>query len=872
MTTVQLKIRISNISPRARFPRIEFTKRKISSANLLLCFRLKVRRCRFKRSFGNPRTNLNQPKDKINKTMKKFLPLFLILTLVASVWLAAIVVTPRTGFAASNNAPDTNATTNAIETSASAVMDWRVTGPLGGDVRSIVIDPKNKSRLLIGTIDGQIYSSTDGGANWTQLVGFRRPGLYIEYIIIDPRDSDVIYVAAHRHKDAGGFFKSADGGQTWNSSQLAGEAVHALAQASQNPDVLVAGTNRGVYRSMDAGESWKMIPEGGYPDLINIDSLAIDPRTTDTIYAGTWYLPWKTTDGGKTWNRVKNGMIDDSDVFAIEIDRRNPDHVIASACSGIYETKDAAASWRKVQGIPSASRRTRAILQNPGSLNTIFAGTTEGFWRSPDNGSSWMLMTPKQLEINAIAVHPDDANIVYIGTNNYGVMISRDNGKTFAMSNSGFSGRRAYQIAADREQQGRVYASTINTATGGGFFFISDDGGASWKASMTGMPSRLIAYSILQDEVDANTIYLSTNLGMYVSANRGASWAALGAPVEEPKPKAKSRRSRGATRTVAPLRRDDTVKRAQAALNAAGYDTGTPDGIAGTRTITAVRKFQLDKSIPQTGVIDAATLTALGIDGGIPTADTAGSLQTAPQALTDTINALAYTHDEKDGRRGIYAATNAGLFRSYNPAVGWEKIPYGDKLDARTLCVSIAAQNSKTIYVGTATSGVLVSRDGGESWTQIPDEAIRHGVPVNVIEQDPKRSAYVYVGTTQTFYLSRDGGEHWMRRGGNLPLGTYTSVLINPQNSDEVFASRASERVTITENEGGVFRSGDAGMTWQRVDTELPSQRIWAIAFDSRNPNRLLVGSHSAGIYLAERASVATQATVISPAPQAREQ
>lgn len=248
------------------------------------------------------------------------------------------------------------------QNSSAPSVEWRITGPMGGDVRSIAIDPKNAQRLLIGTLDGQIYESNDGGTRWAQLPAFSQPSLFIEYIIIDPRDSNVVYVAAHRHKEAGGFFKSVDGGRTWSAPEaLRGEALHALTQSPSDPDVLFAGTNRGVFRSTDAGETWAQF--GTTQGLVNIDSLAVDPRTTDTVYAGTWYLPYKTSDGGKSWSRIKNGMIDDSDVFAIEIDSRNPDHLIASACSGIYETKNGGALWKKVQGIPSTSRRTRSTLR-----------------------------------------------------------------------------------------------------------------------------------------------------------------------------------------------------------------------------------------------------------------------------------------------------------------------------------------------------------------------------------------------------------------------------------------------------------------------------------------------------------------------------
>src|SRR6185295_3318096 len=104
----------------------------------------------------------------------------------------------------------------------------------------------------------------------------------------------------------------------------------------------------------------------------------------------------------------------------------------------------------------------------------------------------------------------------------------------------------------------------------------------------------------------------------------------------------------------------------------------------------------------------------------------------------------------------------------------------------------------------------LVTRDGGATWTQI--KGIPTNAPISAIEQDPKRSAFVYVGTKQTLYFSHDGGEHWTRRGGNLPYGDYASILINPANPDEIFVGNAWE------NGGGVFRSIDAGSTWLRID------------------------------------------------------
>jgi photosystem II stability/assembly factor-like uncharacterized protein len=729
--------------------------------------------------------------------------------------------------------------------------DWRTTGPPGGDVRGLVVDPSNPDRFYFGTLDGQIYTSADAGKQWQLLYNFGKPRLFVDNIIVDPRNPRVLYVGAHRHNLPGGFFKSTDGGATWKeSAQLKNEALHSLAQSDSDPDTLIAGTFTGIFRSDDAGETWKQLPTSSTPGLLHVESLAIDPRTTDTIYAGTFYLPYKSTDGGQTWRSIRNGMIDDSDIFAIDIDPRDPNHIIASACSGIYESKNAGENWRKVQGIPSQSRRTRAILQHPSVAGIVFAGTTEGFWRSEKGGDadSWMVTTSRQLEINSIAVHPSRPDMVYIGTNNYGVMVSSDGGKTFTPMNGGFSGRFANAIVADRETPNRIYASTINTATGGGFLFVSNDNGESWRPSMRNMPSRLITYAILQDARDANVIYLGTNLGVYRSADRGASWAPVWA--EEKKKPATRKTARRPVATAKPraTTQSNSVLRAQEALNAAGYHIGEPDGKAGPATTAALKKFQGDRHLPVTGKLDTITLAALGIgkDSG-PTSTVQEDL-----ILADAVNALVHTVDVETQQPAILAATNAGLYRSVDPTKGWQKLSYGS-IDPRTTCISTNPQQPETIWVGTPSSGVLISHDSGKTWRQV--EGIPRDVTVNVIAQDPRRPDYVYVGTKQALFMSHDGGATWKVRGGNLPYGDFTSILINPRNGDEIFVGNAYQ---VTEIGGGVYRSTNAGQSWARIDPKdrrLPSQRIWALAFDAHDQNVLFVGSHSAGVYVVPRTS-----------------
>jgi len=387
---------------------------------------------------------------------------------------------------------------------------------------------------------------------------------------------------------------------------------------------------------------------------------------------------------------------------------------------------------------------------------------------------------------------------------------------------------------------------------------------------MRNMPPRLIGYSILQDERDGNIIYLGTNLGLYRSADRGVSWAPVTAKktvaprrtpqrtaARKPAPKRGAATARTTPPASAPGERiatpqknaDATVRRAQEALDRAGYEIGTPDGQLGPRTVAAIKRFQTDRYLTVTGQLDETTLSALGVGNA------ATVVAAHISALADPVNAMVSFIDGT-GRMGIFAATNTGLYRSLDPTQGWDRVNYGRGFDVRTNAISVSDQNSRLIFVGTAASGVLVSRDAGETWQQL--SGVPTSSPINVIVQDPKRSSYIYVGTKTAFFLSHDGGEHWTRRGGDLPFGDFNSILINPRNTDEIFTGNAYQNGAAG---GGVFRSTNAGSTWTRIDARehrLPSMGIWALALDPRDQNTLFVGSHSAGVYVVSRGGEAS--------------
>jgi len=408
---------------------------------------------------------------------------------------------------------------------------WRPIGPYGGDARSLAADPRNPDRILLGTSSSQLFVSTDGGYNWSHLARVGDGDHYVvDHIVFDPAHPETVYAAAWSiETDGGDIFRSDDGGRTWRTlPDMHGKSVRSFAVAPSDPSILVAGALDGVFRSRDRGEHWERISPPGHPEIKNIESLAIDPQNPDIIYAGTWHLPWKTLDGGRTWYSVKEGVIDDSDVFSIIIDPRDGNVVYASACTGIYKSEDAGAHFRRVQGIPKSARRTRVLRQHPIDPNMVYAGTTEGLWASVNAGQTWHRVTADTVIVNDVLVDARHPGTVMLTTDRSGVLRSENGGVTFFASNSGFSHRQVATVLVDRNDPSVLYAGVVNDKEYGGLF-VSRDAGEHWAQMNDGLAGHDI-FSLRQ--TDGNTLLAGTNRGIFVRGPMDKAWRPLQASAD----------------------------------------------------------------------------------------------------------------------------------------------------------------------------------------------------------------------------------------------------------------------------------------------------------------------------------------------------
>jgi photosystem II stability/assembly factor-like uncharacterized protein len=676
----------------------------------------------------------------------------------------------------------------------------QTTGPFGGDVTAMAIDPRSADRIWIGASDGQIFRSTDGGRGWTRMrPGVKASGSAVTVLLLDGEKPGVIYVGMkplldlNEEAGGGGVFVSEDDGQSWSLLEgMRGRSVRAMNQSTKDPNAMAVAARDGVYYTTDRGKTWKRITPTNDPELKGFHSVAIDPRDANVIYVGTHHLPWKTTDAGKTWKRAaskERGMIDDSDIFAIHIDQSNPDTVLMSACSGIYRSRDASETWTKLQGIPYTSRRTHVIYQHPTKPQVIFAGTTEGLWVSTDGGKldSWRRMTSQRTVINAVAVHPDRPERVFLGVDDVGIMISADGGESYEVSNAGFINRQVRAVVADKAERGRIYAGVIFDRTNGGLF-VSEDGGGAWRQSTNGMGARDV-YSIYQSDSNPATIYAGTNNGLFRSDDRGRNWALV--KKAQVKAVAKSRKA-------SKLEKDTLVDL--------------------QNQVFAIYPFTPTVSTPNSGKGDSQPAPAQSTTSG--------------WMVASTWNGLFITEDEKKGWREIKFAKalnttggNVAAHIKINAIVTNQKLP-------------------GALFVGTD-EGLFVSRDNGVSFQHLslPEAARR----IRVVVCDPRDPETIYVGAAAGFFRSTDGGRSWEGRGGGMPQGgNIGAIVVGVSNPDELYLS--------DESRGVLYHSQDRGTNWERVDiSHAPSLKLWALASDPFDGKRIYAGSFSGGVYVMNR-------------------
>lgn len=586
-------------------------------------------------------------------------------------------------------------------------------GPYGGDARSIAQDPGDSRHLFLGTANGWVYESHDGGHDWARLAQIaKRDDLVIDHILIDPHDPRHLMVGTWViDRPEGGLYVSIDGGRTWyEQAQMRGQSIRSMARSEVNPNLLVAGTLKGVFRSIDNGTHWSQISPVGSTEIHEVESIAIDPVDTNIIYAGTWHLPWKTTDGGAHWENIKNGVIDDSDVFSIIIDPVHPKTVYASACSGIYKSLDGGAQFRKINGIPSTARRTRKLTQDPAFLGTVYAGTTEGLYRTQNAGGSWARLTGSDVIVNDVWVDPKNSNHLLLATDRGGVLSSEDGGVTFQQSNSGFSARQVVSYTSD-PHSGTIYVGVVNDKTTGGVF-MSADGGLHWEQQSQGLGGRDV-FSLAW--LPNGSVLAGTNHGIFHLQD--GEWKDSGKLLPAAAVESKSEKAPVSKKSAPSSRKKTTAHSSAHKATVAFY-------LPLTAEQARVRRASAQKR-------------------------TARPKKPAPPAEPVQMDSVVYTIQRLGDT--LYAGTTNGVVKSFDSGESWTPVAELAMPDTRFI-----GAHGKAVLVGTL-KRLALSVDYGKTWDTValPKDLTQIGaVAVDELNN-------LWVGGREGVYYSTDYGETW---------------------------------------------------------------------------------------------------------------
>jgi photosystem II stability/assembly factor-like uncharacterized protein len=319
--------------------------------------------------------------------------------------------------------------------------------------------------ILLGVIGGSI-GCTKGTAA-------------VSAIAIHPTNSQIVYVGTSKH-----IRKSRDGGETWTLSDKGLDSVRIISLAinPRFPSQIFAGTfGEAVFKSWDGGQDWVPDNVGLKGHISIVSSIIFDPQLPETMYLGSTVGVYKRETLKTEWKERVEGM---ESVYTVPLaaDPKNPGTLYAGTSGGVYKSVDRADHWTPInEGLSinpvggALSHGVNAIVINLTQPDTLYIGTTRGFFVSHDGGAHWTQNhTIPHGGVSAVAINPANPTVLYAGGADIGVVKSLDDGATWTAADNGLTNRAIRVLALDPQKPETLYAGT------NGGLFKTVDGGQTW--------------------------------------------------------------------------------------------------------------------------------------------------------------------------------------------------------------------------------------------------------------------------------------------------------------------------------------------------------------------------------------------------------
>jgi len=634
------------------------------------------------------------------------------------------------------------------------------------------------------------------------------------------------------------------GVDVWTGHGPEGGTVRALAIDPTTPTTLYAGTEGGVFKSTDAGITWRPT-SSGLPTPSTISALLIDPLTPTTLYAGSYDGSgvFKSTDAGGSWSAVNAGLEHQYGIGSLGIDPVNPSTLYAGTQrNGIFKSTDAGASWTPANsGLNYLSPGANAIAVDPTTPSTLYAGISiatslgAGVSKSTNSGGSWNAVNSglSNNNVRALAINPIAPATLYAGTSG-GVFKSTDAGGSWTAVNSGLTATNVSAIAISPTTPSTLYAGT------NGGIFKSTDAGGSWNPASSDLNFGGGVLTLAINPTTPSTLYAGTFFaGVFKSTNAGGSWGAANSGLI-------------ATNVISLAVDPSGANTLYAGTRGSGVFKSTDAGeswITSSSGLIAPHVYTL--------AINPLTPTILyaGTSGGLSkSTDAGGSWSTVNSGLTATsVTALAINPTTPST---LYAGTNGGIFKSTDAGVSWSATNSGlSNLTVHALIIDATAPT--TLYAGTH-GGVFKSSDSGGSWSSVNIGLTNQIVFALII--DPTMPSTLYAGTPLSgsypghsgVFKSTDAGGSWSAVNSGLGSTNLLALGIDGETPSTLYAGTY---------DAGVFKSTDAGGSWTAVNTGLATLSVNVLAIDPITPSRVYAGTSGGGVLELERVLLAPSPT-----------
>jgi photosystem II stability/assembly factor-like uncharacterized protein len=347
-------------------------------------------------------------------------------------------------------------------------------------------------------LNGQVARSDDGGLHWTFFDSGLHPGTDVLDLAVVSHDPARLYAAAWE-----GFYRSEDGGQTWKrcSEGLGNVEVDALAWDDQGR--LLAGTRMGIYRRAPDADEWEPVPQG-FQDR-HVQVLESGPGS-QVFYAGTDAGLLRSEDGGQTWVEVASGLTGRG-MPDLAVDPQSPEHLyIRLKFERVYESWDGGQNWEaRWEGLGAARE---VISIDLGSSGLLVAGANDGLFRWDSGEGHWQRVAPglEGQTVFTVVIDPQDETLVYAGATD-GLWRSQDGGDSWSRWGDGLAGITVTAVGLDPADEQVAYAGTMYEG-----LYVTEDGGATWQPVRHGMLATASVRAILLNP---------NGLGVYVATDQG---------------------------------------------------------------------------------------------------------------------------------------------------------------------------------------------------------------------------------------------------------------------------------------------------------------------------------------------------------------